>query len=116
MSTLINEKKVPFFIEGIVAWLPSMDYFYRNFYIGPIRWNYSSLNDPKLTEIAQTARFETNKAKYAAYGVQLNTMHYELMPQIPLWQPSQDAVMAPSIEGYTYQFHRQIDFRDLSRK
>ena len=116
MSTLINEKKVPFFIEGIVAWLPSMDYFYRNFYIGPIRWNYSSLNDSKLTEIAQTARFETNKAKYAAYGVQLNTMHYELMPQIPLWQPSQDAVMASSIEGYTYQFHRQIDLRDLSRK
>ena len=34
MSTLINEKKVPFFTEGIVAWLPSMDYFYRNFYTG----------------------------------------------------------------------------------
>ena len=45
MSTLINEKKVPFFTEGIVAWLPSMDYFYRNFYIGPIRWNYSSLDN-----------------------------------------------------------------------
>lgn len=116
MSTLINEKKVPFFTEGVVAWLPSMDYFYRNFYIGPIRWNYSSLNDPKLTELAQAARFETDKAKYEAYGKQLNTMHFELMPQIPLWQPSQDAVMATSIEGYTYQFHRQIDFRDLSRK
>jgi peptide/nickel transport system substrate-binding protein len=24
--------------------------------------------------------------------------------------------MAPSIEGYTYQFHRQVDYRDLSRK
>jgi peptide/nickel transport system substrate-binding protein len=116
MSTLINEKKVPFFTEGIVAWLPSMDYFYRNFYIGPIRWNYSSLNDPKLTELAQAARFEPDKAKYAAYGLQLNTMHYEIMPQIPLWQPSQDAVMATGIEGYTYQFHRQIDFRNLSRK
>jgi peptide/nickel transport system substrate-binding protein len=116
MSTLINEKKVPFFTEGIVAWLPSMDYFYRNFYIGPIRWNYSSLNDAKLTELAQAARFEPDKAKYAAYGLQLNTMHYEIMPQIPLWQPSQDAVMATSIEGYTYQFHRQIDFRNLSRK
>ena len=116
MSTLINEKKVPFFTEGIVAWLPSMDYFYRNFYIGPIRWNYSSLNNPKLTELAQAARFESDKVKYEAYGKQLNTMHYELMPQIPLWQPSQDAVMATSIEGYTYQYHRQIDFRDLSRK
>jgi len=25
-------------------------------------------------------------------------------------------VMAKSIEGYTYQFHRQVDYRDLSRK
>jgi len=116
MSTLINEKKVPFFTEGIVAWLPSMDYFYRNFYIGPIRWNYSSLDDPKITEWAQAARFEQDKAKYDALGKELNTRHFELMPQIPLWQPSQDAVMAANIDGYIYQFHRQIDFRDLSRK
>ena len=54
--------------------------------------------------------------KYDAYSRQLNAMHFDLMPQVPLWQPSQDAVMAPSIEGYTYQFHRQVDFRDLSRK
>src|SRR6267378_4379384 len=58
MSTQINEKKLPFFTEGIVAWLP----------------------------------------------------------QIPLWQPNQDAVMATSIDGYTYQFHRQVDYRDLHRK
>jgi peptide/nickel transport system substrate-binding protein len=38
------------------------------------------------------------------------------MPQIPLWQPNQDAVMATSIDGYTYQFHRQVDYRDLNRK
>ncbi len=41
MSTQINEKKLPFFTEGIVAWLPSTDYFYRNFYTGNQRWNYS---------------------------------------------------------------------------
>ncbi len=116
MSTLINEKKVPFFTEGIVAWLPSMDYFYRNFYIGNIRWNYSSLNDAQITEWAQTARFEPDMAKYEALGKQLNTRNFELMPQVPIWQPAQDAVMAPTIEGYTYQFHRQVDFRDLSRK
>jgi peptide/nickel transport system substrate-binding protein len=116
MSTLINEKKLPFFTEGIVAWLPSMDYFYRNFYIGNIRWNYSSLNDPQITDMAQAARFEPDAAKYEEFGRKLNTRHFELMPQIPLWQPSQDAVMAPSLEGYTYQFHRQVDFRDVSRK
>ena len=116
MSTQINEKKLPFFTEGIVAWLPSSDYFYRNFYIGDQRWNYSGINNPELTAIAQEARFEPDKAKYEEDGLKLNAIHFAVMPQIPLWQPSQDAVMAPSIEGYTYQFHRQVDFRDLSRK
>jgi peptide/nickel transport system substrate-binding protein len=116
MSTQINEKKLPFFTEGIVAWLPSTDYFYRNFYTGDQRWNYSSINNPELTAIAQEARFEPDKAKYEQDGKKLNAIHFAEMPQIPLWQPAQDAVMAPSIEGYTYQFHRQVDYRDLSRK
>jgi peptide/nickel transport system substrate-binding protein len=116
MSTQINEKKLPFFTEGIVAWLPSTDYFYRNFYTGNQRWNYSSINNPELVAIAEEARFEPDKAKYEEDGKKLNAIHFNELPQIPLWQPSQDAVMAPSIEGYTYQFHRQVDYRDLSRK
>ena len=116
MSTQINEKKLPFFTEGIVAWLPSTDYFYRNFYTGNQRWNYSSINNPELVEIAQKARFEPDAAKYEEDGVKLNAIHFNELPQIPLWQPSQDAVMASTVEGYTYQFHRQVDYRDLNRK
>ncbi|WP_398464927.1 ABC transporter substrate-binding protein [Tardiphaga sp.] len=116
MSTQVTEKKVPFFTEGIVAWLPSTDYFYRNFYTGNQRWNYSSIDNPDLTALAQKARFEADKAKYEEDGKKLNAMNFDLMPQIPLWQPSQDAVMASNITGYTYQFHRQVDYRDLSRK
>jgi peptide/nickel transport system substrate-binding protein len=116
MSTQITEKKLPFFTEGVVAWLPSTDYFYRNFYTGDQRWNYSSINSAELTAIAQEARFEPDKTKYEEDGKKLNAIHFEQMPQIMLWQPSQDAVMSPSLEGYTYQFHRQVDYRDLSRK
>ncbi len=116
MSTQINEKKLPFFTEGIIAWLPSTDYFYRNFYTGNQRWNYSSINNAELTALAQQARFEPDKAKYDEDGRKLNAIHVAEMPQIALWQPSQDAVMAASIEGYTYQFHRQVDYRDLRRK
>jgi peptide/nickel transport system substrate-binding protein len=116
MSTQINEKKLPFFTEGIVAWLPSTDYFYRNFYTGNQRWNYSSINNAELTATAQEARFEPDKARYDQDGLKLNAIHFAEMPQVALWQPSQDAVMATSIEGYTYQFHRQVDYRDLRRK
>jgi peptide/nickel transport system substrate-binding protein len=116
MSTQINEKKLPFFTEGIVAWFPTPDYFYRNFYIGNQRWNYASIDNPELTAIAQQARFEPDKAKYDEQARRLNEIHFTEMPQIALWQPSQNAVMAKSIDGYTYQFHRQVDYRDLSRK
>lgn len=115
MSTQINEKKLPLFTEGVVAWLPSTDYFYRNFYTGNQRWNYSSINNPELVAIAQEARFEADPVKYEEDGKKLNAIHFAEMPQIMLWQPSQDAVMAPTVEGYTYQFHRQVDYRDLSR-
>ena len=116
MSTQINEKKLPFFTEGIVAWLPSTDYFYRNFYTGNQRWNYASIDNPELTALAQQARFEPDKTKYDEESLRLNAIHVETMPQIALWQPAQDAVMAKSLDGYTYQFHRQVDYRDLSRK
>ena len=36
-------------------------------------------------------------------------------PLVMLWQPNHDAVMAKSVDGYTYQFYRQADFRDLKR-
>ncbi|RVU13940.1 ABC transporter substrate-binding protein [Methylobacterium oryzihabitans] len=116
MSTLVSEKKVPFFTEGIVAWLPSPDYFYRNFYTGNQRWNYSSIDDPEINRIAGEARFERDPAKYADAARALNRRALALMPQIPLWQANQDAVMLPTVAGYTYQFHRQVDYRDLSRK
>ncbi len=116
MSTQVSEKKLPFFTEGIVAWLPSPDYFYRNFYTGNQRWNYSSIDDPEINELAAKARFERDPAKYDDDARALNRRHLALMPQIPIWQPNQDAVMAQSVDGYTYQFHRQVDYRDLSRK
>ncbi|MGJ4891847.1 ABC transporter substrate-binding protein [Bradyrhizobium sp. HKCCYLRH3099] len=116
MSTAINEKKLPFFIEGIVAWLPSTDYFYRNFYTGKQRWNYSSTDNAELEKIAQEARFEADKAKYEAEGKALNAIHFDQMFQIPIWQAAQDAVMQPTVDGYVYQFTRQVDYRNLSRK
>jgi peptide/nickel transport system substrate-binding protein len=116
MSTAINEKKLPLFTEGIVAWLPSTDYFYRNFYTGNQRWNYSSTDNAELEKIAQTARFEPDKAKYEEEGRELNAIHFDQMFQIPLWQPAQDAVMSPSLDGYVYQFTRQVDYRNLTRK
>jgi peptide/nickel transport system substrate-binding protein len=47
---------------------------------------------------------------------QMIAAYVKEMPLVLLWQANQDAVMAPNLDGYTYWFHRQLDFRDLSRK
>lgn len=116
MSTMVNDKKLPFFIESNAAWLPRTDYFYRYSYTGKTRWNYSGLDDKEINTLSQDARFEPDDAKYAEMCRELNTRAFELMPVIPLWQQAQDAVMTPSLDGYIYQFHRYVDFRDLRRK
>jgi peptide/nickel transport system substrate-binding protein len=116
MSTQITEKKLPFFTEGSTAWLPTTDYFFRNFFTGNQRWNYASWNDELVTTLANQARFEQDQAKYDDMGKQMIAEYVKETPMVLLWQANQDAVMTPQIDGYTYWFHRQVDFRDLSRR
>jgi peptide/nickel transport system substrate-binding protein len=116
MSTAIAEKKLPLFSESSNAWLPTTDYFFRTFFTGNQRWNYSSWNDAKVSEFAGKARYELDPAKYEALSKEMIAEYVKEMPLVLLWQANQDAVMVPNLEGYTYWFHRQVDFRDLSRK
>jgi len=115
MSTDINSKTLPFFTEQLTAWLPATDYWYRYAYTGNQRWNYSGYANEKFEALANDARFETDPNRYAADAIELNTMVYHDMPMVPLWTASQDAVMAPTLDGFTYEFHRQVDFRVLKR-
>jgi peptide/nickel transport system substrate-binding protein len=116
MSTAITDKRLPFFTEGSTAWLPTTDYFFRNFFTGDQRWNYSSWNDAGVTELGAKARFELDPAKYEEMSKLMIAAYVKEMPLVLLWQANQDAVMASNLDGYTYWFHRQLDFRDLSRK
>jgi len=115
-GTDVTAKKLGMFTDTSIAWMTSTDYFFRNFFTGDQRWNYSSWDNKDLETLAQTARFERDPAKYEQDARQLIKIAAADMPEAMLWQPSQDAVMVPSIEGYTYWYHRQVDFRDLSRK
>lgn len=116
MSTMVTEKKLAMFTDTSISWMTTTDYYVRNFLTGDQRWNYPSLDDKAIEDLAQTARFTADPVKYAAMAKQLVTMVVAAAPEAFLWQPNQDAVMVPAIEGYTYWFHRQVDYRDMSRK
>ena len=37
------------------------------------------------------------------------------VPMILLWSPFLDVVLGKGVEGYTYMFHRQLEFRHLKK-
>lgn len=114
-NTLQSEKKMPLFTDGATAWLPYTYYFFYLYFTRDQRWNFSSFKSKKMEELTLDARYQTDKAKYEEGCKQMIELFNAETPLVMLWQPNHDAVMAKSVDGYTYQFYRQADFRDLKR-
>lgn len=115
LGTLLQEKKVPFFYEASAAYLADADYFFRIFYNGPTRWNFGSYANPEFQALVEKTRFETDKKAYDADVKRMITLAKEEVPIILLWQPTLDTGMQKSIDGYEYEFHRQLELRTLKR-
>ncbi len=114
-NTMESDKTLPFYTDGATAWLPATYYYFYLYFTRDQRWNFASWKNAEIDKLSAEARFQTDPAKYEA---ECKTMIETLRDQVPLvmlWQPNQDAVMSKSIDGYTYQFYRQADFRDLKR-
>jgi peptide/nickel transport system substrate-binding protein len=115
MTTAQTEKRLPLMIETSGAIFPATDYFFRVLYSGEQRWNFSSWRNPEVDALAEAARFERDGATYQAMARRMIALAAAEVPLVPLWKPALNAVMARDIEGFTYWFLRQPDFRDLSR-
>ncbi|MBC7801373.1 MAG: ABC transporter substrate-binding protein, partial [Gemmatimonadaceae bacterium] len=114
-NTLAAEKKMPFYIDGATAWLPATDYYFRLYFTRDQRWNFASWKNKKIEDLSAAARFDTNPVTYEVACKDMIAEFVDQAPLIMLWQPNHDAVMASTVDGYTYQFYRQADFRDLKR-
>ena len=116
LATIATNKTYDLITETTSAMLPSTDYFFRIFFQGASRWNLGNWNNQEIADLAAKARFEPDKATYDMLAKKMIALAATELPVIPLWQANQEAVMAKSIGGYTYWYHRQIDFRELVRE
>ena len=114
-NTLESDKKMPFYTDGATAWLPYTYYFFYLYFTRDQRWNFSGWKSKGMEDLTLDARYQTDQAKYDEDCKRMIDLFVAETPLIMLWQPNQDAVMAKSIDGYTYEFYRQVDFRDLRR-
>jgi peptide/nickel transport system substrate-binding protein len=115
MSEALAEKSLPFIIARSSANFPKTDYFFRIFLQGESRWNYSSWKHSEVDKLIAESQFEPDKGKYKDSAIKLIALATKEVPMIMLWQPNLDSVMAADITGFTYWFHRQVDYRDMRR-
>ena len=114
-NTLDADKKLPFYTYGATAWLPYTYYFFYLYFTRDQRWNFSAWKSPAMEDLTLDARYQTDPAQYTTDCTKMIELFAGQDPLVMLWQPNQDAAMAKSVDGYTYQFYRQADFRDLKR-
>lgn len=116
LGTLLQEKSVPFYFEGSTAFLSDPDYFFRIFYSGDTRWNFGSYHNPEFAALVEKTRYETDPAIYDADVRRMIELVKQDIPIILLWHPTLDIGLRKDVAGYTYQFHRMLDLRPLSRQ
>ena len=114
-NTMESDKKLAFYTDGATAWLPATYYYFYLYFTRDQRWNFASWKNTEIETLSNEARFQTDAGKYDEECKKMIEIFEQQVPLVMLWQPNQDAVMAKSVDGYTYQFYRQADFRDLKR-
>jgi peptide/nickel transport system substrate-binding protein len=110
------QKNRPLHIANFGGWLNFPDYFYFWGYHGQNAvFNTMSYKNPELDKLVDASRFETDPAKYAEQIKGFIGISMDDAPRAPLYQTTLDVGMQKNITGYTYWFHRQLDFRQLAK-
>ena len=113
-TVALVEKKLPFLLDNFGGWLNTPDYYFFWSYIKGNLFNASNYDNPKMKQlIDETLHMETTDPQYKPNILQMISLAFEDLPRIPLYQPTLESAMSPSLNGYTSWYHRQLDARPL---
>ncbi len=111
-TVALVEKKLPFLLENFGGWLNTPCYYFYWSYIKGNLFNASNYDDPLVKKlIDETLHLEKSDPSYDPKILQLIKKAFDDLPRIPLWQPTLESAMTPSLQGYEFWFHRQVDAR-----
>ena len=111
------KKDMPLIINNFGGWLNYPEYFFFWCYHGQNAvFNTMSYQNPEMDRRIDAARFTTEKTTYQELVQGFIALAVDEVPRVPLNQPYLDIAMQKNISGYQYWFHRQLDFRQLSKQ
>ena len=114
--SVLLKKDRPIHIASFGGWLNFPDYFFFWGYHGQNAvFNTMSYKNPKMDALIDAARYDEDPAKYKKDVMDFIQIAMDEAPRIPLYQQILDVGMQKNITGYTYWFHRQLDFRSIGK-
>jgi peptide/nickel transport system substrate-binding protein len=110
------KKDLPLMINRFGGWLNYPEYFFFwGYHSQDAVFNTMSYKNPAMDKLIESARFGTDKKAYQQDVKSFINMAYTDVPRIPIAQPVMDVAMKKNVQGYTYWFHLQPDYRQLSK-
>ena len=112
----ILKKDQPILVDTFSGWLNYPEYYFFWGYHGQNAvFNVMSYQNPAMDKLIDAARLESDKAKYEDDIKSFVSLAFEEMPRVPLFQYYLDIAMRKNVTGYTYWFHRGLDFRPMAK-
>jgi peptide/nickel transport system substrate-binding protein len=108
-------KKLAFHTNLFAGWLDNPNYFFEMAYGQKSIFNSGNYNNTSMMSLVHEARFERDPAKYDALVKKYIKMAFDDVASIPLYQPSAYVATQKRVSGYRYWFHRQMDYRGMSK-
>jgi len=111
------KKSMPLMVNFFSGWLDYPEYFFFWCYSGQNAiFNTPSYVDKDMDALIDGAREAAavgDQAKYATDVKGFIAKAYRDVPRVPLLQPYLNVATQKNISGYSYWFHRQVDYRSI---
>ena len=111
------KKSMPMMVNFFSGWLDYPEYFFFWCYSGQNAIfntpSYVNKDMDALIDGARAAAAVGDKTTYEKDVEGFISKAWNEVPRVPLFQPYLNVAMQKNISGYSYWFHRQVDYRSL---
>ncbi|MCH9673811.1 MAG: ABC transporter substrate-binding protein [Gammaproteobacteria bacterium] len=115
-SKALVEKGLAFHLKNFGGWLNYPDYYFFWVYQKGHLFNSMNYHNPEIESLVEsTLHLPVEDPMYGKNVRRMIAIAFDEVPLIPLWQPYLDVAMQPTVSGYEYWFHRQLDLRRFEK-
>jgi peptide/nickel transport system substrate-binding protein len=110
------KKQLPLQANFFGAWFDYPDFFFYFVYSGADTiFNTMAYKNAEMDRAINEAHYAADPKVYERDAVEFIQRAFDDVPNVPLYQPYLNVAMRKNVDGYRYWFHRQVDYRHMTK-